>query len=224
MKHLIAPLAIGLLLCAPLAVDAAYFTIELKNGSTMDTEKYWEDGQVIRFFTQGGTVALPKQLIANIIQNDGTIGGTPTYFSTDFIDAIESDLEPETENEAEPAAFVTPPPKERDQALIDDLQDRLAVIQTNLANLQRNQQTFTERRDRAVTERDRLEARIREAQRDTLTTDNSRTLAREQERLEAVSGQIETFDTQLQNIEQMRATQQRMQQRIEAELQRLPQP
>ena len=42
MRHLIAFLAIGLLLCAPLTVDAAYFTIELKNGSTMDTEKYWE--------------------------------------------------------------------------------------------------------------------------------------------------------------------------------------
>ena len=55
-------------LCIPRTVPAGHYTIKLTNGQEIAVNKYWDEGKTIRFYTNGGSVGIPKENIQKIMQ------------------------------------------------------------------------------------------------------------------------------------------------------------
>lgn len=51
----------------------ADYVIKLKNGRSVEVEKYWEEKEIIKFQYQGGVVSLSKKNILSIVKVEGKI-------------------------------------------------------------------------------------------------------------------------------------------------------
>ena len=56
---------------------ADYYVIRLKNGKEIAVQKYWDEGPKIRFYRDGGSVAIPKEDIKAIEKQGGTPAAEP---------------------------------------------------------------------------------------------------------------------------------------------------
>jgi hypothetical protein len=218
MKIHIVILAVVLLLIAANSTQALYFTIQLKNGNEITTEKYWEDGDKIRYFTEAGSVALPRSMIKSIARNDGELGGERAYFSTDFLAGLEDEDSTQADD--------TPMPSTADaqkQEIIADIKDRIMVIENNLVNLERNRQTYTLQRDKHQEDVLRAQERIKAFERDRMTSREYTNEYIELERSKKLDAEahLERLNEQIQNTSQMHEKQQRMKERLENELAKL---
>jgi len=69
MKRLIRAAIILVFLIDPCIGDAAY-RIQLKNGREIITSRYWEEDSEIKFYSDGGVMGIPKDLVRRIDQSD----------------------------------------------------------------------------------------------------------------------------------------------------------
>lgn len=69
MKRLIRAAIILVFLIDPCIGEAAY-RIQLKNGREIITSRYWEEGSEIKFYSDGGVMGIPKDLVRRIDQSD----------------------------------------------------------------------------------------------------------------------------------------------------------
>ncbi len=200
------------------SAHALYFTIQLKNGNEMTTEKYWHDGDMVRFYTQNGSVALPKSSIKNIVKNDGDIGSESVYFSADFLSGI-ADEEQAAEID-EQAAEANDREKEK---LLADLQDRINVIETNLINLEKNKQTYMRQRETYYEDKKRSEKRIETLRQDKYTDESNlqERIDLEKSKIEDSERKIKESDELIKNTAEMIDNQKRMKKRLEDEMKRV---
>ncbi len=69
MKPLIRVTIILVLLISPSIGDASYL-IQLKNGEEFITNRYWEEGNQIMFYSYGGVVGIQKDLVRKIEESN----------------------------------------------------------------------------------------------------------------------------------------------------------
>ncbi len=197
---------------------AVYFTIELKNGNQVSTEKYWEDGNLVRFYTENGSVALPKNIIKTISKHEGDIGSDSVYFSTDFLSDIseEDELEAVT-SKADKAA------QDEKQGMISDIEDRLNVIETNLLNLEKNKQTYLKQRETFEKDQEKSRARIKKYQQDKYTdiADIRDRIELEKSKISDADDKISEKDDQIKSTAQTIDTQKRMKERLQEQLEKI---
>jgi hypothetical protein len=210
--------AVLILLIAANSTQALYFTIHLKNGNEITTEKYWEDGDRIRYFTEAGSVALPRNMIKSISRHDGELGSDRAYFSTDFLNGATEEDEIEAVS-----TRVTSAEEDQKQEIIEDIKDRIMIIETNLTNLERNRQTYLRQQEKYQEDAKRAQERIEAFERDRLTSREYTTeyIDIEQSKKQDADAHIERVSEQINNTSQMFEKQQRMKERLESELARL---
>lgn len=70
LKGIIGIIAMGALLLGTLSAGAEearwIYVLKLRTGRSIPTERYWEEGEEIRFKERGGIVGIPKHLVASI--------------------------------------------------------------------------------------------------------------------------------------------------------------
>lgn len=74
MKHLVKLITIGVLLFFP-AIGFSSYLIQLKNGSSFITSKYWVDGTEVKFYYAGGVVGIPQDTVQEVQASDKPVKG-----------------------------------------------------------------------------------------------------------------------------------------------------
>lgn len=200
-------------LAGPLdAVHAGYFAIQLKNGNVLKTEKYWQDGQNIFFFTQSGTVGLPSSIINHISTTDGSLSTGTIYYP-------DSEINNEQQDEVAGSASVN---ANKDQ-MMSDLQDRIAVADTNIINLARNKETYINQKEKYIQDKEKAQTRSSRLKSDPYVTsgDLRERTGLEEGKIMDADQKIKELDSQIQNTDNMIESQKRMKIRLENELAKL---
>jgi hypothetical protein len=195
---------------------AGYYTIRLKNGKELAVNKYWNDGSKIRFYRDGGSVAIAKEDIRTIEKQDGAAPAAEPL-------GADSAAVPEvTENEGE--QNITPPPapaaipKEDGQA---EIKERLSIIQANIAALLERKKSYLNQKNNAQAEKVSAEQRIEKYRADTYmpSEDRKRSIAGEEQKINAVGIQIQEADRQVNAVEEMIGNQEAIKKSLEDKLQ-----
>lgn len=200
---------------------ALFFTIELKNGNKISTEKYWESDDAIHFFTEGGSAALPKEMVAAITSSEGDLGSEHVYFSSDFLAGVNQEDEINAVKSRVAAAQ-----DDQRQEIIDDITDRINIIDTNLINLEKNRQTMLRQREKFTEDRQNAEAKLEEYRKDTYTNEWNTEQYLEVQRSKILDAEQKTLEveTQLKTLAATEKNQQRMKERLEKERAKLTGP
>lgn len=74
MKHLVKLITIGVLLFIP-ATGFPSYLIQLKNGSSFITSKYWVEGAEVKFYYFGGVVGIPQDTVLEVQPSDKPVKG-----------------------------------------------------------------------------------------------------------------------------------------------------
>ena len=192
-------------------VHAVYFTIQLKNGNKIKTEKYWEEGRDIRFFIQGGYIRLPNKIIEHIARSDGTL-------------KIESLYYPPKPSEEEQIVKTAPPSTDEQKTdMINDIKDRISVTETNIENLIKNKNTYLSRREKQIKEKDKIQRKIGELNKDSYipSKDLKERIELQESKIKDIEQKIEQIDVEIKRTEDMLGSQKRMKGRLQTELARL---
>lgn len=190
---------------------AVYFTIQLKNGNTIKTEKYWEEGQNILFFTQEGLVGLPNKIIKHIAASDGNLTSGSVYYPP----------EPTEEEQLIKAASISDESQKAD--IINDIKDRIDVIEANIENLKKNKQTYLNQRAKYIKDKQKAKKKFERLQGDSYITseDLKDRIKLEESKIMDAEQKIEEVDGQIKNTQNMLDSQARMIKRLRNELIRL---
>ena len=194
---------------------AVFFTIQLKNGNKIKTEKYWKEGQNIRFFIQGGYVRLPEKLVEHIARSDSALSSKVLYYQP------ESSTDLSEEERLERTASL--PGKEQKADIIKDIEDRISIYKTNIVNTTRNKSTYSSRKEKSIIDKAGIENRIAKIMKDSYITskDRKERLELEESKLADIGQKINEFDDDIKRTEDMLVKQTRMKERLEKELARL---
>lgn len=194
---------------------AVYFTIQLKNGNKIKTGKYWEEGQNIRFFIQGGYVELPNKIIKHIARSDGTLDSQRLYYPPESLPEFS------VGEQLKETAF--PSDDEQKADMINDIEDRISVTETNIENLNKNKNTYSNRREKYIIEKDKLYEKIEKLNKDSYITskDLKERIGLQESKIADAEQKIKEIDTEIKRTEDMLASQKRMKKRLETELARL---
>jgi septal ring factor EnvC (AmiA/AmiB activator) len=194
---------------------AVYFTIQLKNGNKIKTGKYWEEGQNIRFFIQGGYVELPNKIIKHIARSDGILDSGGLYYPPQSLSEFSEG------EQLKETAF--PSEDEQKADMINDIEDRISVTETNIENLNKNKKTYLSRREKYIIEKDKLYEKIEKLNKDSYITskDLKERIGLQESKIADAEQKIKEIDTEIKRTEDMLASQKRMKKRLETELARL---
>lgn len=203
------------------SAHALFFTIELRNGNKISTEKYWESDNAIHFFTEGGSAAVPKAMVAEITSSEGDLGSEHVYFSSDFLSGVNQDDEINAVRSRVAAAQ-----DDQRQEIIDDITDRINVIDTNLINIEKNRQTLLRQREKYADDRQNAAAKLEEYRKDTYTNEWNTEQYLEVQRSKILDAEQKILDveTQLKTMAATEKNQQRMKERLEKERAKLTGP
>jgi hypothetical protein len=203
-----------ILLLISINAQAFYYTIQLQNGKEMNTAQYWEDGDKISFYARSGTVSLPKKTIKNITRVDGSLDSEPVYLSSDIL--TETTAEPGYEKPlAETSGFSA----EQRQEFINDINDRLSIIASNLENLKRNDDMYRRQRTGYEEDQERARERIAEINKDSVMGPDERAdrIQLEEAKIQDAKTKINNVDDKLRNNARLIDAQNQMKARIEKE-------
>ncbi len=206
------------LLCITCTAEAVFFTIQLKNGNALETAKYWEEGSTVFFFMDGGTAGIPLRMIKHITASDGMLSSRGMYYPLAVLSesADEELLETAAVSDAE-----------QKQEIIDDLTDRINVIETNIINLEKNKNTYLNKRAKYLQDKQRADSQIKDLniRTNTYLSTNERQEKIEIEQSKALDAEekIKNVDMQIKNTQDMIENQLRMKNRLKNELVRLQQ-
>ncbi len=65
MKNTALYMAVVALLACP-SVCVPSYLVQLKNGNQLIVDQYWEEGGIVRFYSYGGAVGIPKDLVEKV--------------------------------------------------------------------------------------------------------------------------------------------------------------
>jgi len=209
-------IAVIIFFAADFQAFAGYYTIRLKNGKEFAVNKYWDDGSKIRFYREGGSVAIAKEDIQTIKQQAG-VAPAAEPLETDSAAVPEM-----TENEAE--QNITPPPapaaitQENEQA---EIKERLSIIQANIATLLERKKSYLNLKNSAQAAKVNAEQRIEKYRADTYmpSEDRKLSIAGEEQKIDAAGIQIQEADRQVSAVEEMIGNQEAIKKSLEDKLQ-----
>lgn len=209
-------IAVIIFFAAVFQAFAGYYTIRLKNGKEITVNKYWDDGSKIRFYREGGSVAIAKEDIQIIKKQDG-VAPASEPLETDSAAVPEM-----TENEGD--QNITPPPapaattQENEQA---EIRERLSIIQANIATLQERKKSYLNQKNYAQAAKVDAEQRIEKYRADTYmpSEDRKRSIAGEEQKINAAGIQIQEADRQVSAVEEMIGNQEAIKKSLEDKLQ-----
>ncbi len=185
-----------------------YFLIELKNGNVIETEKYWEEGKYIRFFVNSGSAGIPKRMISNIVKNDG------------ILSAADFSYESESAEEDEAYEEFSRLDSRNQSDIIEDIKDRISVIESNIANLKTNKQTYINQKERYLRDKERAEERYEKIKNSPFMTSKDLKVRTELELSKKMDAEkkIEDVERRIQTTGKMLESQERMRERLQDEL------
>jgi|GEM_PF-1259477 len=209
-------IAVIIFFAAVFQTFAGYYTIRLKNGKEITVNKYWEDGGKIRFYREGGSVAIAKGDIQAIVKQAG-VDPAAEPLETDSAAAPEM-----TENAGE--QNIAPPPapaaitNENEQA---EIKERLSIIQANIATLTERKKSYLNQKNSAQTTKVNAEQRIEKYRADTYmpSEDRKQSIAGEEQKIDTAGIQIQEADRQISAVEEMIGNQEAIKKSLEDRLQ-----
>ncbi len=200
---------------------AVYFTIELNNGNEIKTANYQDTKDSIFFYTSGGSVTIPKNIIKKIAKHEGELGSQKVYYSSEIQEEFDLGDEPDDAPVQEPV----PESEQQKQKLIDDLQDRINIIETNIVNLTKNKQTYLNRREQIIKDREKSERLLEEFKNDNYTSNEyiDARIEREKNKIKDAEMKLLRIDEQIENTEKNLEIQRRRKERLQSQLSGLQQ-
>ena len=197
--------------------NASYFTILLKNGNDITVDNYWDLKSKILYYTQAGSVELPKLIIENISTSEGTLEPKIGFYPTDdYFDQFEKSKNKEellsTDTEDEPDA--------RDVELSDDLKDRISIMDINIENLKKNKSTYAEQKQKMIDQKQKLSERAENYRKDTYTDpDTINTKVNNlQDKISQIDNNISAIDAKINQTDNLMISQGNMRKRLEKQL------
>ena len=201
-------------LCIPRTVPAGHYTIKLTNGQEIVVNKYWDEGKTIRFYTNGGSVGIPKENIQNIVQQ---ADDAPAAAMGKQVISLPygPDAEQEVKNQDSPAA----PEKqtEKDRRLI---REKTEILKSNIATLTERKNKFLAQRTVAFDAKLKAEGQYERARTAPYITTADRKQAEESQQRKIIDAetQIKDADQALDNLEEMIAKQETLLRKLEEQL------
>ncbi|MCX5904992.1 MAG: hypothetical protein NTV89_16325 [Proteobacteria bacterium] len=193
---------------------ADYYVIRLNNGKEIAVQKYWDEGPKIRFYRDGGSVAIPKGDIKAIEKQGGTPAAVPSGADAAALPGIA-----ETEGAQNPTPSPTPPAKakENEQA---EIKERLDIIQSNIATLNERNKSYLNQKNAAQEVKVKAEERIGKYRADTYMTseDRKQSIAREERKINDAEINIMEADRQIGSLEEMIGNQEAIRKNLEDKL------
>ena len=193
---------------------ADYYVIRLNNGKEIAVQKYWDDGPKIRFYRDGGSVAIPKGDILAIEKQGGTPAAEPPGADAAALPGIG-----ETAGDQNPPPSPTPPAKakENEQA---EIKERLDIIQSNITTFNERKNSYLKQKNGAQEVKVKAEGRIEKYRADTYMTseDRKQSIASEERKINDAETKIREADRQIGSLEEMIGNQESIRNNLEDKL------
>ena len=179
----------------PLISEASYYTILLKNGNNIDVSNYWDLKSKILFYTDKGKVEIPKVIVSNISNAEGTVELKIGFYPTEeYFDQLE-----QTKNKEELLSTETDEkPIITEKDITNDINDRLAVMNTNIETLNKNKNIFATQKQKLIDKKAKYEKRFLEDRNANTYSDP----VRQGERIESLNNNISQIEDKIETIEQ----------------------
>jgi hypothetical protein len=193
---------------------ADYYVIRLKNGKEIAVQKYWDEGPKIRFYRDGGSVAIPKEDIKAIEKQGGTPATEPPGADAAALPNIA-----ETAGDQNPPPSPTPPAKtqENEQA---EIKERLDIIQSNITTFNERKNSYLKQKNAAQEVKVNAEVRIEKYRADSYMTseDRKQSIASEERKINDAETKIREADRQIGSLEEMIGNQESIRNKLEDKL------
>jgi len=209
---IVCAITVCILVCAPYhAAHAIYYTIQLKNGNEIKSDKYWKDGDMIRFYTKEGVVGVSEKVVGQIVTSSGNVD---LQTNEEVLEAI-SEHEGVQKSEA--------PSKEqraKNEDLINDIKDRMTVVESNLESLAKNKSVYAGQLEQYQQQKQKSEERIQALKSDRFVTEkeNKESIEFEQSKIKDFEDKIRDMQEKIERADRMIEAQTRMKERLEGEL------
>ncbi|MCX8044141.1 MAG: hypothetical protein N3B18_08455 [Desulfobacterota bacterium] len=192
---------------------AVYYTIQLSNGNEIKSDKYWEDGDMVRFYVKEGVVGIPKKIIAQIVTNTGTVD---LYTKEQVLSAVAEEEVVQQEGAPVKQGGQT------DEEFINNIKDQIVVIESNLEALAKNKSIYAAQIEQYRQQKQKSEERIRTLSADRFVTvaDNKQSIEFEQSKIKDLDDKIKDMEEKIARTDKMIEAQTRMRERLEADLAR----
>jgi len=209
--NIIIAVIVSILVYASYNAYAVYYTIQLKNGNEIKSDKYWQEGEVIRFYTKEGVVGIPEKIIGKIVTMTGTVD---LQSKDEVMEALSSEAQPE---QTEAAGRDDSGKKDE---LLDDIKDRIVVIESNLETLTKNKSLYVTQNEQYQQQKQKSEERIQNLKNDPYVNpkDSKDSIDFEESKLKDIQDKITANEAKIQNADKMIEAQMRMKERLEGEM------
>jgi len=209
--NIIIAVVVSILLYASHNAYAVYYTIQLKNGNEIKSDKYWKEGEIIRFYTKEGVVGIPDKIIGQIVTMTGTVD---LQSKDEVMEALSSEVQPE-----QTEALAGDTGSKRDE-IIDDIKDRIIVIESNLETLTKNRSLYISQNEQYQQQKQKAEERIQKLKNDPYVNpkDSKDSIDFEESKLKDIEDKITGAEAKIQNADRMIEAQMRMKERLEGEM------
>jgi len=202
-------------LCVTSSAPAGHYTIKLTNGKEIVVNKYWDEGKMIRFYSDGGSVGIPKENIQNIVpQADNAPAATTGKQVISLPYGQESEQEVKDEGGA-PAAAEKQTEKEQ-----LEIKGKIEIVKSNTATLTERKNKFQAQRTVAFDAKLKAEGQLEKARTAPYITTADRKQAEESEQRKIIDAetQIRDADQAIADLEEKIAKQETLLKNLEDRL------
>ncbi len=207
-------LVVVVMLWANHTVLAGYYRIKLNSGNEIVVKKYWDDGNSIRFYLDGGSVGIAKENIQTIVSVPDTV--PPEHTGSRLI-TVPDNAGVEEEAREEPAAPDTDQ-KAANQQL--ELREKLDTVKTNIATLNERKINLQNQRAVAVDAKRQAEEQLEKARSTPFMPSEDRKQAEEsgQRKMIEATERINNIDQALADVEALLGKQEALLKTLEERL------
>lgn len=214
IKNVYFIVVLGVVIFLSCNAHAVYFTIQLNNGNEIKSDKYWDEGDSIRFYTKEGLVAIPHTLIKQIVSSDGALALDDTGAELGAVAAPEERSQELLNSRAD---------ENKKAEIVSEIKDRMAVIDSNLDSLAKNREVYSKQTEQFLQQKQKSAARVTQLKTDPYTSpkDQKDSIDFEESKLKDIDDKIKDMEAKNQNADKMIEAQQRMKTRLEGELSKI---
>jgi hypothetical protein len=193
---------------------AEHFIIKLTNGKEIVVNKYWDEGNTIRFYTDGGSVGIPKENIQDIVSQTAD---APAKAAGKQIISLPYNAAAEQDLTAEGSPATSEKQTEKEQRAI---KEKIEIAKSNTATLTERKKKFESQRTTAFDAKLKAEAQLEKVRAAPYMTTADRKQAEESEQRKIIDAetQIKDADQALANAEEMLAKQELLLKNLEDQL------
>jgi chromosome segregation ATPase len=207
-------LSVLITLCVTRTAPAGHYTIKLTNGQEIVVNKYWDEGKTIRFYTNGGSVGIPKENIQNIVQQADDAPAAATGKQVISL-PYGTNAEQEVKDGGSPAAAEKQAGKEQ-----LEIREKIEIVKSNTSTLTERKNKFQSQRTVAFDAKLKAEGQLEKARTAPYITTSDRKQAEESEQRKIIDAetQIKDADQAIADLEEMIAKQETLLRNLEDRL------